>query len=114
MCPACLRGTMTAGPDVIRGSGPNHSHGLDAHDPEAGCPDRRLDRFASRHHHPRNSIVAPPSPQAPHCQASSGGCSKRRRSIGLSFGHDRPGDARHLVGHRDGDDLGWFLGQQPA
>jgi len=28
MCPACLRGTMTAGPDVIRGSGPNHSHGL--------------------------------------------------------------------------------------
>ena len=28
MCPACLRGTMTAGPDVIRGSGPNQSHGL--------------------------------------------------------------------------------------
>jgi hypothetical protein len=27
MCPAYLRGTMTAGPDVVRGSGPNHSHG---------------------------------------------------------------------------------------
>jgi site-specific DNA recombinase len=24
MCPACLRGTLTAGPDVVRGSGPNH------------------------------------------------------------------------------------------
>jgi hypothetical protein len=31
--------------------------GLVAHDPEAGFPNRRLDRFASRHHHPRNSIV---------------------------------------------------------
>ena len=31
--------------------------GFNAHDPEAGCPNRRLDRFASRHHHPRNSIV---------------------------------------------------------
>jgi hypothetical protein len=28
MCPACLRGTMTAGPDVVRGSGPNQSPGL--------------------------------------------------------------------------------------
>jgi hypothetical protein len=34
------------------------SSGFDAHDPEAGCPNRRLDRFASRHHHPRNSIVS--------------------------------------------------------
>jgi hypothetical protein len=56
MCPASLCGTMTAGPDVVRGSGPNQSHGLFAHDPQAGCPNRRLDRFASRHHHPRNSM----------------------------------------------------------
>ena len=33
MSPACLRGVMTAGPDVVRGSGPNHSHGLDTLDP---------------------------------------------------------------------------------
>src|ERR1700739_2362833 len=48
-----------------------------------------------------------------HCQASSGGCSKLRRSIGSSFGHDRPSDARHLVGNRTGDELGRLPGQQP-
>ena len=48
-----------------------------------------------------------------HCQAFSGGCSKFWRSIVSSFGYDRPRDARHLVGHRNGDELGWFLGQQP-
>jgi hypothetical protein len=47
-----------------------------------------------------------------HCQASSGGRSKFWRSIVSSFGHDSPSDARHLVGHRNGDEFGWFLGQQ--
>src|SRR5882757_3971388 len=48
-----------------------------------------------------------------HCQASSGGCSKLRRSIASSLGHDRPSDARHLVGNRNGDELRRLLGQQP-
>ena len=48
-----------------------------------------------------------------HCQASSGGCSKLRRSIVSSLGHDRPSDARHLVGNGNGDELGRLLGQQP-
>src|ERR1700757_2139160 len=48
-----------------------------------------------------------------HCQASSGGCSKLRRSIGSSLGHDRPSDARHLVGNGNSDELGRLLGQQP-
>src|ERR1700758_670280 len=48
-----------------------------------------------------------------HCQASSGGCSKLRRSIMPSFGHDRPSDARHLVGNGNGDELGRLPGQQP-
>src|SRR6476646_3965417 len=47
-----------------------------------------------------------------YCQASSGGCSKLRRSIVSSLGHDRPSDARHLVGNRNGDELGRLLGQQ--
>src|SRR3974390_2990110 len=47
-----------------------------------------------------------------HCQASSGGSSKLRRSIVSSFGHDRPSDARHLVGNGNGDELGRLLGQQ--
>jgi hypothetical protein len=48
-----------------------------------------------------------------HCQASSGGCSELRRSIVPSLGHDRPSDARHLVGNGNGDELGRLPGQQP-
>ena len=47
-----------------------------------------------------------------HCQASSGGGGKLRRSIISSLGHDRPSDARHLVGNRNGDELGRLLAQQ--
>lgn len=47
-----------------------------------------------------------------HCQASSDGCSKLRCSIVSSFGHDRPSDARHLVGNGNGNKLGRLLGQQ--
>ena len=42
-----------------------------------------------------------------------GGCSKLRRSIVSSLGHDRPSDARHLVGDGNGDKLGRLLGEQP-
>jgi hypothetical protein len=55
------------------------------------------------------SAVASPS----RCQASLGGCSKLRRSIVSSLGHDRPSDARHLIGNRNGNELGRLLGQQP-
>src|SRR6201988_3693737 len=55
------------------------------------------------------SAVASP----PNCQASSGGCSKLRRSIVPSLGHDRPSDARHLIGNGNGDKLGRLPGQQP-
>ena len=48
-----------------------------------------------------------------HCQASSGGSSKLWCSIGSSLGHDRPSDARHLVGNSNRDELGRLLGQQP-
>src|SRR6201987_832108 len=48
-----------------------------------------------------------------HFQASSGGCSETGRSIVSSLGHDRPSDARHLVGNGNGDELGRLLGQQP-
>src|SRR6516162_703285 len=55
------------------------------------------------------SAVASP----PHCQASSGGCSKLRPAIVSSLGHDCPSDARHLVGNGNGDELGRLPGQQP-
>src|SRR3954469_25341915 len=48
-----------------------------------------------------------------HCQASLGGYSKLRRSVVSSLGHDRPSDARHLVGNGNGHELGRLLSQQP-
>jgi hypothetical protein len=45
MCPACVRGFMTAGPDVVRG--PNHFHGPDTHDPKRVFP---IDRSTASHH----------------------------------------------------------------
>jgi hypothetical protein len=47
------------------------------------------------------------------CQASSGGCSKLRRAIVSSLGHDCPSDACHLVGNGNGDELGRLPSQQP-
>jgi hypothetical protein len=61
---------MTAGPDVIRGSGPNQSDALDSACTKTGSPNRRLDRFASRHHHPRNSLARADLTSSTHCQAS--------------------------------------------
>lgn len=49
-----------------------------------------------------------------HCQATSGGNRKLRRSIVPSFGHDRPGDARHFVGDGDRDNLDRLLRQQSS
>src|SRR6201995_1270975 len=62
---------------------------------------------------PAFRLSGSPVPSLPHCQASSGGCSKLRRSIASSLGHDRPSDARHLVGNGNGDELGRLLGPQP-
>jgi hypothetical protein len=101
-------------PDAVRGSGPNQSHGL-----LTSMTQKRvfpIDGSTVSYHaiitlaiRLSCSAVASRS----RCQASSGGYSKFRRSIVSSFGHDRPSDARHLIGHRNGDELGWFLGQQP-
>src|SRR3974390_3364311 len=113
MCPACLRGTMTAGPDAVRGSGPNHSHGtLMPMTQKRVVP---IDGSPVSHHAIiplaiRLSCFTVAS--CSHCQASSGGCSKLRRSIVSSLGHDCPSDARHLVGNGNGDELGRLLGQQ--
>jgi hypothetical protein len=86
--------------------------GFDAHDPEAVVP---IDGSTVSHHAIITlairffySAVA----SRIHCQASSGGCSKFRRSIVSPFGHDRPSDARNLVGDSNGDELGRILAQQ--
>src|SRR5262249_26958074 len=110
MCPACLRGAMTAGPDAVRGSVPNHSHGtLMPMTQKRVVP---IDGSTVSHHaiitlaiRLSCSAVASRS----HCQASSGGCSKLRRAIGSSLGYDCPSDACHLVGNGNGDSLAGFL-----
>src|SRR5499427_7172159 len=114
MCAACLRGTITAGPDVIRGSGPNHFHG--ALMPMTQKRVIPIDGSTVSHHiiitlaiRLSCSAVASRS----HCQASSGGCSELRRAIVSSLGHDCPSDACHLVGNSNGDELGRLPGQQP-
>jgi hypothetical protein len=58
MCPAC-RCSHADGPDVIRRSGPHHNNGLCA-ETLCGFCRSRLDRFASRHHHPVRAF--PPEP----------------------------------------------------
>src|SRR5262249_59020914 len=107
MCPACLRGTMTVGPDVIRGPGPNHSHGLDAHDPESGLSQSTARPFRITPSSPSQfDYLAPPSPHAP--------IAKPLQAAAASSGARLcPRDARHLVGNGNGDELGRLLGQQP-
>ena len=113
MCPACLRGTMTAGPDVVRGSVPSFARALTPMTQKRVVP---IDGSTVSHHAVitlaiRMSCSAVAS--GSYCQASSGGCSKLRRSIVSSLGHDRPSDARHPVGNGNSDEFGRLLGQQP-
>src|ERR1700761_9639177 len=48
-----------------------------------------------------------------HCQVSSGGCSKLRRSIVSSLGPNGPSNPRHVVGNGNDDELGRLLDQRP-
>ena len=67
-CKSCVRPVdaahMTAGPDVVRGSGPDQNYGLDSPLTQAGFPDQQIDRLSSHHHHPRNLLVASTAPQS--------------------------------------------------
>src|SRR5262245_64525131 len=50
-CKSCVRpiraALMTAGPDVVRGPGPNQKHGLDTRDPKRVLP---INRSTASHH----------------------------------------------------------------
>jgi len=66
-CKSCVRpvraALVTAGPDVVRGPGPNQKHGLDTRDPLRVLPIYRS--TASHHAIITLAIRKPPVPQPP-------------------------------------------------
>ena len=107
MCSACLRDTTIAGPNAIRGSGPNHKHALVVrHDPNGFSRPSVLDRFC---------ITSQSLRQTRELLASVALRSDRGRlPIGATMSQERPGDAGVLVGQRHGRDLGRLVGDQPG
>lgn len=91
MCPACLRGHLTAGHDVIRRSAPNHSRDLDGRDPRMVLPFFGL---TGRHH----AFIA----LATCCLLVLSGNS-RRFSVNITLGKNCPGHPCHLVGQGYGN-----------
>jgi hypothetical protein len=47
----------TAGADVVREVGADHTHGLDTRDPKEGSPASTTDRSTSHHEHLRNPVT---------------------------------------------------------
>src|SRR5262245_52617816 len=70
-CKSCVRPVravlMTAGPDVVRGPGPNQTHGLDTRDPKRVLP---IDRSTASHH----AIITPAIRKSPAAGASGSHC----------------------------------------
>ena len=65
MCSACLRDTMIAGPNAIRGSGPNYKHELRGPLAKTGFPNPRWSTgFALPHIHPANKVAPESGPSS--------------------------------------------------
>jgi hypothetical protein len=89
---------MAAGPDVIRGSGPNQNHAfLPRMARERVFPIDGLDRFASMSSSPLQFLKE--------LTQHLSGCRKPSRSTGLTAHQQRPGDTGHFVGKRNRDNL---------
>src|SRR5713226_5437423 len=86
---------LTAGPDGLRGSGPEHSGGVAAPLGPTGCPDPRFDRLPSRSLLPLSARLV------------SGVLVSDRQgpAVDLAADHHRPQDAGHFVGECDGGEL---------
>jgi hypothetical protein len=95
---------MTAGPDGIRGPGPNQFAALLAATHYPGFPDPRRDQF--RHH----LIIT-----LRERKTSTGRRSVARHGCGtvdVATGENRPGGPGHLVGERNGSDEIWTPGRE--
>ena len=105
MCPACMRGTTplavmgTADRDLIMATG--------SHCPKTG------DRSASICRLTDNAIMRV-HPRKPSASAGPGRSGRRRHGAEVLLAHhQRPCDARHLVGQCDRHQLARLAGQQP-
>jgi len=98
---------ITAGPNAIRGSGPNQKHALVVRlDPNGFSRPSVLDRFC---------ITSQSLRQTRELLASVALRSNRGRlPIGPPMSQERPGDAGVLVGQCHGRDLGRLIGNQPG
>ncbi len=96
LCSACLRDTMIAGPNAIRGSGPNYKRELGGPLAKTGFPNPRWSTgLALPRIHPATMVAFP-----------AFSFDRRRLAIGFTSGQHRPGCPRNFVGQSRGDDLG--------
>src|SRR6516225_4503715 len=76
-----------------------------------------IDRSTASHHAIITLAIGLFAPTLPHILpllSPSGGSRKSRRPVNSTFVHDRPGDARRLVGNGDRNKLGGRFGEQPG
>ena len=96
---------VAAGPDVIRGSGPNQFHAfLPRVAQKRVFPIDGLDRFASMSSSPLQFLNALTQPHTPLGKLPLT-LPQPSRSTGLAADQQRPGDAGHFVGKRNRDNL---------
>ena len=91
---------MTAGHNVLRGSGPGQKRAFEDAMAQVGCPDRRIDRLCITCCSPSQ-----PSHHAGYPARSRLGRQCDRLLVALALGHHGPGHPRNLVGKCDGGDL---------
>gem|GEM_PF-6398304 len=101
---------VTAGPDVVRGSGPNQSHGLRR--PMTLKRVFPIDGSTVSHH-----AIITLAIRLSCADVITRGHAEPLQAAAAStgappFSQDRPRNARHLVGDRNGDQLSRLLGQQ--
>src|SRR5262245_57215461 len=95
--PVCAA-RMAAGPNALRGSGPNRNHAFEDALTLAGSPDPRNDRVCITSSCPRQFVMT----------SLPGLCGRQQAWFleALAPHHHGPGHASDLVGKRDGGDLG--------
>lgn len=109
MCPACLRGSMTAGPDEVRVPGPSQTIELLSPDTTSGFPGYG----PVDHHHSHLPLQRYVVARWPRCFLVAW-LRGHRGTIRLPACEDNPGDAGGFVGDSDGDQSCGFALEQAA
>src|SRR5262245_10528620 len=91
---------MAAGPNALRGSGPNRKHAFKDATTQTGSPDPRNDRICITSSCPRQLML--PNDRRLSCRHQ-----QLRLRIAFATHHDGPGHPCDLVGKRNCGHLGW-------